>query len=456
MLRFLQRFFGTGPDRPRFSDDPAEVRRVYERRRWSVFLSVTFGYGFFYVSRINFSVLKDPLLNQGKLDPGQMGLIGSALLVVYAAGRLTNGFLADRANIRRFMGCALLLSAALNAVLGLTSWGFYTFLAIWALNGWFQSVGSAPSVVALSHWFGRKERGTRYGVWSASHSIGEAITFAGTANLVVVAGWRSGFVGPALVCGLVALILLRTLADRPQTYGLPPVWEYRGEEPDASPAARSVGASQLEVLRHPAVWVLSLASACMYVARYGMSSWGTLFLQKNKGYSLEAAGGTMAVYPIAEILGSTSSGYISDRYFGSRRNLPALLLGLLEVGSLIALYRIPGERPLLDILALCGFGYALGGLLVFLGGLMAVDLVPQRAAGAAMGVIGVFSYVGAAVQDTVSGYLIKATKAREGAAVYNLAPAFRVWLGAAIASVLFAALTWRARPRAPRDAAPSC
>jgi OPA family sugar phosphate sensor protein UhpC-like MFS transporter len=39
-------------------------------------------------------------------------------------------------------------------------------------------------VVALSHWFARKERGTRYGIWSASHSIGEGLTFAGTAFLV--------------------------------------------------------------------------------------------------------------------------------------------------------------------------------------------------------------------------------------------------------------------------------
>jgi MFS transporter, OPA family, sugar phosphate sensor protein UhpC len=452
VLAALKSFFGTGPDRPPCSDDPAEVRRVYERRRWSVFLSVTFGYGFFYVARDSFSVVKDPLIKVRKLDPGEMGLIEAAFHVIYAAGRLTNGFLADRANIRRFMSCALLLSALLHWVLGLSGWGFYTCLLAWALNGWFQSVGSAPSVVALSQWFSRKERGTRYGIWSASHSIGEAITYAGTTTLVAWLGWRAGFVGPALVCGLVALVLLRTLADRPQTYGLPPVWQYRGEEPDPGPAARSVGSSQLEVLRHPAVWVLALASACMYVARYGMKSWGMLLLQQNKGYSLRAAGWTLAVYPIAEMLGSISSGFISDRFFGSRRNLPALLFGLLQVGALLALQAIPAGHELLDIAALAAFGYALGGLLVFLGGLMAVDLVPQRATGAAMGLIGIFSYGGAAVQSIISGFLTKGSLAGGGG--YSVAPALRVWLGAAIVSVLLAALTWRARPR-QRDDAPS-
>ena len=90
------------------------------------------------------------------------------------------------------------------------------------MNGWFQSVGSAPSVVALSHWFGKKERGTRYGIWSASHSIGEGLTFVGTSVLVASFGWRWGFWGPGLVCLLAALVMYRTLGDRPQTYGLAP------------------------------------------------------------------------------------------------------------------------------------------------------------------------------------------------------------------------------------------
>jgi len=462
VLRFLRSFFGTGPDQPLRSDDPAAIRRVYESARWSVFLSVTFGYGFFYVARINFSVLKDPLLRANLLDPSEMGIIGSAMLCTYAVGRLVNGVLADRANIRRFMSVALLLSAGVNLLLGATRWGFASFLLLWALNGWFQSVGSAPSVVALSQWFGRRERGTRYGIWSASHSIGEGLTFAVTAQVVAWLGWRAGFAGPGLACGLASLILLRTLADRPQTYGLPPVSAYRGEEPDEAPRevaaglggrsiGQDIGRAQLEVIRHPAVWVLSLASACMYVARYGMSSWGPLFLQQNKGYSLKAAGAVMSLYPVAEIAGSVSAGIISDRLFGSSRNVPAFLFGLLEVGSLLALLRIPPGHRWLDGLALVGFGYALGGLLVYLGGLMAVDLVPRRAAGAAMGVIGVWSYLGAAVQDLVSGYLTRATKGA-GEATYDLAPAMRVWIGAAAASVLLTLLVWRARPRRAVDA----
>ncbi len=52
------------------------------------------------------------------------------------------------------------------------------------------------------------------------------------------------------------------------------------------------------------------------------------------------------------------------------------------------------------------YGFGLTGLITSLGGLFALDIAPKRAAGAAMGFIGVFSYLAAAIQDQISGRLI--------------------------------------------------
>ena len=439
-VQSLLSFFKTRADRPPFSDDPAVIRRSYEARRWSVFISVLLGYGLFYTSRMNFSVAKKAMLEEGIMSATQMGLVGSALLFVYSVGKFTNGFLADRCNIARFMSTGLLLSGAANLLLGFNP-VFGVFLLLWGLNGWFQSVGSAPSVVALSHWFGKAERGTRYGIWSASHSIGEGLTFVGTAVLVASFGWRWGFWGPGLVCLVASLVMYRTLGDRPQTYGLPPINEYKNEPPEApSQEKASVGQLQLEVIRHPGVWILALASGCLYVGRYGIGNWGPLYLQSAKGYSTTAAGSVMAAYPICNLLGSVSSGWVSDYLFGSRRNVPALIYGLLEVAALLALYCIPPGHPFLDATALAAFGLGMGGLLVYLGGLMAIDLVSRRAAGAAMGLVGLFSYLVAGVQDTLSGYLLDASKVVvNGTTTYSFRLVFAVWICALALSVLLAA-----------------
>jgi OPA family sugar phosphate sensor protein UhpC-like MFS transporter len=454
-------FFRTGPDRPPFSTDAGRVRRRYERMRWSVFVSVTLGYGMFYVSRINFGAAKKPMLDEGVLDASQMGVIGSCLLIAYAAGKLVNGFLSDRANIRRFMATALLLSALTNlaiwamseetgaagSTLSATSF-FLLFAGAWALNGWFQSVGSAPSIVSLSHWFSQRERGSRYGIWCISHNIGEGITFLGTALLVAAAGWRWGFLGPALLCGGTAFLLYRTLADRPETYGLPPIADYKDDPVPQGTRLASTGRLQIEVLRNPAVWILGLSSALMYMARYAMNNWGQLFLEAGKGYAAEDAGIVLAVYAITGAIGSFTSGLISDAFFGARRNLLALLAGIAEIGALVALHLIPPSAPTIlpDALAMAVFGYSMGILVAFLGGLMAIDIVPHRVAGAAAGVVGMFSYVGAAVQDATSGILIDGGRTVvDGAVTWSFAGPMAFWIGASVLSALLALLVWNPR-----------
>lgn len=440
MLQAIIQFFKTGPDKPRITGDASIIDRIYRHKRLSVFLSVTLGYGLFYTTRINFSIVKKPMLDDGVLNATQMGLIGSALLLVYSFGKLINGFLADRSNIARFMSTALLVSALINIALGFNTL-FVVFLMLWAFNGWAQSIGSAPSVVALSHWFGRKERGTRYGIWSASHSIGEGLTFAGTAFLVSILGWRWGFLGPGLVCFVAALILYRTIADRPQTYGLPSISEYKNEpEPKAG---ESIGTFQMQVIKHPGVWMLACANAFLSVARYGMSNWGPLYLSVAKDYSGAAAGSLLAIYPVAEIFGSVTSGYVSDKFFNAKRNAPAFIYGLLEIASLLTLYLTPAGHRWMDAIALAVFGFALGGLLVYLGGLMAIDLVSRKAAGAAMGLVGLLTYIVAAIQDTLSGYLIDASKTViDGSTSYSFKLVFTVWIGALVLSTLFAASLW--------------
>lgn len=451
LTSLLLRQLVTRPDRPPVSDDPVVIRRMYERRRWSVFCSVTLGYGMFYLCRVNFSVVKKPMLEEGVLSATEMGIIGSIMLVVYAAGKLINGFLADRSNIARFMSLGLLLTALANLALGFYS-GFFFFVAAWAFSGWFQAHGSAPSVVALSQWFSRRERGTRYGLWSLAHSIGEGLTFAGTAVLVSALGWRWGFWGPATVCIVAALILVRTLADRPETYGLPRVAIYKGEAEEARDrpmqSLAEVGRLQLEVLRNPAIWLLGLASACMYMARYGINNWGILYLQEVKGYDLVAAGSVLAASTFTGMFGAASSGWISDRFFGARRSVPLLIYGLLELAALTAFYLVPPGHQLIDSAVMGVFGFALGGLLVYLGGLMAVDVTAQRATGAAMGVIGLFSYLGAAVQDVASGYLLDLGKqVLQGKTIYSFDSVFSFWIAASLASLLLASSVRLVRAR---------
>ena len=446
ILKKIIDFYKTGPDRPLISRDEAVIRKIYERKRWSVFLTVTFGYGLFYVCKLSLSVVKRPMIEEGILNADQLGDIGAALLFTYAFGKLTNGFLADRSNIKRFMSTGLFVSAIINLLMGFNTL-FWLFLILWGINGWFQSMGSAPSVVAITHWFSNKERGTRYGIWSIGHNIGEGLTLVGTAIIVESFGWRWGFWFSGLLCIVVATIMYFTLADRPQTYGLPPVSEYKKDYSSVPKKEGTITEKQLLVLKNPYIWILGLSSACMYVARYAINNWGILYLQEEKGYSLSEAGSVIAFYPIMGAVGAILSGIVSDRFFNSRRNIPCLICGILEITSLILFYIIPPGNKLLDTMVMALFGLSLGALLVYLGGLMAVDIASRKAAGAAMGLVGILSYIGASVQDKVSGYLLEKNKiVIEGKVTHDFSDAFYFWIGASILSCILALTVWKAKP----------
>jgi len=438
-------FFRTRPDAPRITD-PDDIRRSYTVKRWTTFTAVTLGYSFFYFTRLSISVAKKPMIDSGVVNAEDLGRIGALCFVTYAIGKLTNGFLGDRAHIGRFMGAGLLASAVIN-ILFAGSHSLSAFLILWGLNGWFLSTGSAPSVVNIAAWFSRKERGTRYSIWSLAHNIGEGMSFVITAAIVGSLGWQGGFWVPGVVCIVVALILAVTILDRPATYGLPPIAEYKGEDP--IPIDRnedSVGRQQLKVLKDPAIWVLGLASACVYVSRYGINNWFVLYLQEAKSCDIVKAGLTTSFAPIIGAAGTFAAGPVSDFVFGGRRIPVCLMYGVLLIGGLISIPLIPPGHLWADSVAMSVCGFAIGGLLVFLGGLVAVDISSKKAAGAAMGFIGAFSYLGAAVGDWVGGSLIESAKTVvEGRTVYHFDTMLLFWIGSAVVSFVLTASLWRVK-----------
>jgi OPA family sugar phosphate sensor protein UhpC-like MFS transporter len=443
----LLRYFSSGPDASRISS-ASQIDEIYRRNRIRVMIAITAGYGLIYMCRLAIGGVKKPLIDGGLFTPTELGAIGSALFYTYALGKLTNGFLADHANLRRVLTVTFALTALCNLAMGFAT-SVWLAAFIWGLNGWFQSFGAPGGAVALTSWFSNKERGRAYGIWSTAHSIGEGLTFVVVGSLVAWLGWRWGFWGPGLI-GLVAAVgMYVLLQDRPQTLGLPPVNEWKKDQysESAASSARSTLALQFSILKIPAIWVVALASATTYVTRYGINSWGILYLQEERGFSLPMAGTLLMISTVAGVAGAIAYGFASDKWFNARRPPANLLFAMLELIGLGIIFFGPTNTPVL-IVGMLLFGMGLTGLVTSLGGLFAVDIAPKRAAGAAMGVIGIFSYIGAAIQEQVSGILIDQNMTVVGdERIYDFGPAIWFWIASSVVSMLLAASLWRTKLR---------
>lgn len=445
-MKALVRFFATGATQPPIAD-AARVDELYRRHRLRVMLAITLGYGVIYTCRLALGVVKKPMIDSGLFGPADLGLIGSALFYTYAFGKLTNGFLADHANMKRFLAAGFLLSALCNFGMGFSTVVVLS-VVLWGLNGWFQSLGAPGGVVAMTAWFSNRERGRFYGIWSTAHSIGEGLTFIGIGSIVAVLGWQWGFWMAGIAGIAAAAAVYWMVQDRPQTLGLPAVADWRNDRySQATSRDENVFLTQLSILKIPAIWVLALSSALIYITRYAINSWGVLYLQEARNYSLPMAGTLLMVSTIAGMIGAVAYGFISDKVFAARRPPANLLFAIFEVIGLVLIFFGPATLTM-TTLGMVLFGLGLTGLVTALGGLFAVDICPKRVAGAAMGLIGVFSYLGAAIQENVSGHLIeRGMTVVDGVRTYDFSAAIWFWLGASLVSMVLAASLWRVRLR---------
>ena len=451
LKKFINYYKTSSPIAPLEISDEAK-NKLYKKLRFQAFLAGTIGYSLYYVCRTSLNVVKKPILDSGALDATQLGIIGSALLFAYAIGKFVNGFLADYSNIKRFMATGLIVSALANflmGVLGMVSGAvissavlFISMSIMWAINGWSQAMGSPPAVIALSRWYPLDKRGTYYGFFSASHNIGEFFSFLFVGSLVATAGWQWGFFGSTIAGVLGVIFIIIFMHDTPESKGLPSISVLAGEKAKTTDT-QSVKDVQKLALRTPAVWILALASAFMYISRYAINGWGVLYLQEHKGFSLVDATQIISINALLGIIGTVFSGWISDRFFKGSRNIPALVAGILNTIGL-TLFVYGGNSWFINGLSMVIFGIAIGVLISFLGGLMAVDVVPRNATGAALGVVGMASYAAAGIQDVVSGALIDAGKTVvDGVTTYDFSTAAIFWIGASIISFMLPILNWR-------------
>lgn len=447
----IGKFYAISSPAP-LSDDVGTPKgdKRYRRLAFESFVAATVGYSLYYVCRTSLNVMKKPIIDSGFLDAAELGVIGSALLFAYAIGKAVNGFVCDYCNIKRFMATGLAVSLTVNLAMGLlgfvdsavpTAVIFTIFVVLWAINGWSQSMGSPPAIISLSRWFPLSRRGTFYGIFSASHNLGEFFSFLFVGNVVLAAGWQWGFVGSAVAGAIGVVLVLFLLHDTPQSKGLPAIETIAHEKAQSDLSTREI---QRQVLLTPAVWVLAGASAFMYISRYAINGWGVLFLEEVKGFDSQTAVWIVSINALLGIFGTVLSGWFSDSLFKGDRRVPALIFGVVNTIALL-LFVYGGNALWVNVLAMSLFGVAMGVLICFLGGLMAVDIVPRRATGAALGIVGVASYIAAGLQDVISGWLIESntTILADGSREYDFTLATIFWIAASVVSFLLPLLNWR-------------
>jgi OPA family glycerol-3-phosphate transporter-like MFS transporter len=369
----------------------------------------------------------------------------SGVAMAYGLSKFFMGSVSDRSNARNFMALGLALSAATMIIMGQLPAATATVGMMFALqlaNGWFQGMGWPPSGRVMVHWFSPGERGTKMAVWNVAHNIGGGLVGPIAVLAVAVFGeWQSVLYFHGYLALAIALFIWLTVRDTPQSLGLPPVEEWRNDEPRTfiyQPAhEREFSARDIffhYVLNNRLLWAIAIANAFVYLVRYGVLDWAPTYLGEAKGFSFEHAGWAWALYEWAGIPGTLLCGWLSDRVFNGHRAPASILYLVLTLVCVLVYWFNPPGQPAVDIAMLIAIGFLIYGPVMLIG-VHALDLVPKKAAGTAAGFTGLFGYVGGAVSaNVVIGALVDR---------YGWDAGFALIAFACVAAIILLALSWR-------------
>ena len=229
MFKFLR---ASAPAESKIPDD--KVDAYYKKLRWRVFAGIFLGYAAYYLIRKNFSLAMPHLIEEYGFSKAELGTIGVALSFAYGISKFVMGNVSDRSNPKYFITIGLIGSAIVSLIYGLVP-GVLSSIAIMttlaAFNGWFQGMGYPPGAKTMTNWFSTSERGVWWSWWNVSHNLGGGLIGPlAIIGIAIFGSWQSLFYLPAIITIIIAIIMFKLMHDTPESEGLPPVEEYKGEK----------------------------------------------------------------------------------------------------------------------------------------------------------------------------------------------------------------------------------
>jgi sugar phosphate permease len=220
--------------------------------------------------------------------------------------------LMDRWGLRRIVLAAIALlsiSVALTTQMR-TQWQL-TLL-------WGVLVGSGTGVTALvlaavvaNRWFDER-RGLVLGLLSAANATGQLVFLPLLASLVERRGWRAAALAVAAAAAVMFVITFLLMRDRPSDIGLEPYGREPGAPPPPATGLTPVSALRLAI-RTPAFWLLAGSFFVCGASTNGLIGTHLISACHDYGISEVRAAGLLAMMGVFDILGTTASGWLTDR-----------------------------------------------------------------------------------------------------------------------------------------------
>ncbi|MGN0658318.1 MAG: nitrate/nitrite transporter [Emergencia sp.] len=348
------------------------------------------------------SYFYDAYLETYNLTNTQMGTFGSMFGIFGMISYLFGGVVADMVSTRKLMSTSLILTG-LGGLLHLMNPSYGMLLCIYALWGFTSLFAFWPSLLkSLREIAGDNEQSKAYGFMDGGRGIVYAIDGVCIVSIFAYFSKKAGDLGGlngviiyysiiAIVLGVLLFFLLKDTKPA----------EEKTETLENKKEKISV-AQVIEVIKMPAVWILSAILCCTYVmniAFYYFTPYAT------STFGMAATAGAVItiaaqyVRPVAAFGG----GIIADRI--GRSKVMYVTFSLMAIPTLLMVVMKGMSAPMFIVLCIIIYAGMYGGYsMVF--SMMDEGGIPIRVAGTAIGLVCTIGYLPEVIVPFCSGKLL--------------------------------------------------
>lgn len=223
-----------------------------------------------------------------------------------------------RFGLRRIMvTAACLIAVAMVLATGVTQ--LWQLFLLWGIV---LGCGSGLTALVLgamvaNRWF-TANRGLVVGLFAASTATGQLLFLPAAAWIIEHIGWRYAVLPIVAACAVVCVLATLFMRDHPQDVGLRPFGEPAGQPHAAStPLPMSLWGPftmLADVSRNRTFWILAASFFICGLSTNGLLQTHFISLCGDNGLSAVPAASVLAMMGAFDLIGTTLSGYLSDRY----------------------------------------------------------------------------------------------------------------------------------------------
>jgi sugar phosphate permease len=264
-----------------------------------------------------------PLQAEFGWDAGQISSALAIRLVLFGLMGPFSAALIERYGARNVVltAIALIVTGLLSALVMTKLW---QLVVLW---GVVVGIGTGMTALVLgaivsSRWF-TAHRGLVLGLLTASNATGQLVFLPFAAWLVTHIGWRMALIPSIAGLGLVAVLVILFMRDRPSDVGLLPVGETQAPPVPAAPggpaappksAIAEAFAALREASRSSTFWILAGTFFICGLSTNGLIQTHFISLCADFGLPQVEAASALAMMGLFDVVGTIMSGWLSDRF----------------------------------------------------------------------------------------------------------------------------------------------